>query len=116
MKEFTTDEIMGSADWVEVDAINVTIPGNVLDNIQVARDIIKSTDFIDSITIKAGMSEVIQYQSNNIDGVDKLEELPYEDLSHFRISKEEIKVSAIDAYYVMHNKYTNDYLEVEIPE
>ena len=114
MKEFLTYDLFGSAEWIGVDAIRVMITEETLEEISKAREILKSNTFINSILIGVGMSDVIQYRHGDEDG--ELEELPYEDYSHFRIGTEEIKVSRIDTYYVMHNKYTTDYIEIEIPE
>lgn len=116
MKEFITSDIFGTAiEWSSVCTVKVTIPDDIIEKIQVARDIVKSADFINHVTIKAGKSEVTQY-SNYIDDDTPLEELEYQDLEYFRMSTEEIKVYDNASYYIMHNKYTSDYLEVEIPE
>ena len=116
MKEFTTSDIFGTAiEWSSVRTVKVTIPDDVIERIQVARGLLNSADFINHITINAGKSEVVQYE-NYYDHDEPLEELKYDDLEYFRISVEEIKVYDNASYYIMHNKHTSDFLEVEIPE
>lgn len=116
MKEFITSDIFGTAiEWSSVITVKVTIPDDVVEKIQVARDVVKSADFINHIAINAGKSEVVQY-GNYADDDEPLEELEYDDLEYFRMSTEEIKVYGNASYYIMHNKHTSDFLEVEIPE